>query len=82
MRQDTDSVAQGRYYELLRAAGPARRLEAAVSLSAAVRALAEEGIRERHPHAAEDEVRVRLAVRLYGREVARSLFAQVPDDAV
>lgn len=81
MRQDTDPAAQERYYELLRAAGPARRLETAVSLSATVRTLAEKGIRARHPHAADDEVRVRLAVRLYGRDVARSLFAHVPDDA-
>lgn len=44
--------------------------------------LAEEGIRRRCPNADEDEVRVRLTVRLYGREAALKLFGSVPEDAV
>jgi hypothetical protein len=47
-----------------------------------VRQLAEAGIRQRHPHASDSEVRVRLTVRLYGRDVARRLFGAVPADAV
>jgi hypothetical protein len=47
-----------------------------------VRALALAGLRDRHPNASEDELRVRLAVRLYGRAVATKLFRDVPDDAV
>lgn len=53
-----------------------------MKLSMAVRELALAGIRERHPEASEQEVRVRLAVRLYGREAATRLFGAVPDDAV
>jgi hypothetical protein len=47
-----------------------------------VRELAIAGIRQRHPEADEQEIRVRLTVRLYGREAAIKLFGAVPDDAV
>ncbi|WP_268811451.1 hypothetical protein [Archangium violaceum] len=40
--------------------------------------MAEVGIRQRFPQADETEVRVRLAERLYGREVARRLFGEHP----
>ena len=80
--KDTSGGADARYHELLAALPPERRLEAAMSLSRAVRSLAEAGIRERHPNASDAEVRVRLTVRLYGREAAERLFGVVPDDAV
>jgi hypothetical protein len=79
---DTSPEADARYHDLLRALSPERRLEAAMKLSRAVRELAVAGIRQRHPAAGEQEVRVRLAVRLYGRAVAARLFGSVPDDAV
>jgi hypothetical protein len=60
---------------------PERRLEAAMRLSRGVRELALAGIRERHPRATEEELRVRLTVRLYGREAAQRLFGAIPDDA-
>jgi hypothetical protein len=47
-----------------------------------VRALAEAGIRQRHPGASEGEVRQRVVARLYGRETARRLFGEIPSDAV
>lgn len=53
-----------------------------MKLSRAVRELALAGIRQRHPEAGEQEVRVRLAARLYGRAAAVRLFGAVPDDAV
>ena len=80
--RDTSPAAQARYFALLRALAPERRLQAAVSLTAAVRALAEAGLRARHPAAGADEIRVRLAVRLYGRAAALRLFRAIPDDAV
>jgi hypothetical protein len=79
---DTSPEADARYHELLRALAPERRLETAMKLSRAVRELAIAGIRQRHPEADENETRVRLAVRLYGRAVAIRLFGAVPDDAV
>jgi hypothetical protein len=79
--QDTSPTASARYHELLRAMPPERRLEAAMKLSLAVRQLALAGIRQMFPDADEQELRVRLTVRLYGREAAVRLFGQVPDDA-
>jgi hypothetical protein len=79
---DTSPQADARYHELLRRMAPEQRLEAAMRLSQAVRELAIAGIRSRHPEADDHEVRVRLTVRLYGRECARRLFGDVPDDAI
>lgn len=78
---DTSPAAAAQYAALLRALPPTERLRIAVGLSSAVRALAEAGIRQAHPDAGPDEVRVRLTVRLYGRAVAERLFGPVPDDA-
>ena len=63
-----------RYHELLRARAPHQRLAQAIALTRMVRQLAEAGIRQRHPDARDDEVRVRLTVGLYGRDVAASTF--------
>jgi hypothetical protein len=79
--QDTSPEAAARYYELLRAATPERRLHTAMALTKAVRDLALAGIRARFPNADEAELRVRLTVRLYGPDVARKLFHTLPHDA-
>lgn len=79
--QDTHGRALDRYHELLRAQAPHERLAQAMALSKMTRELAVEGIRRRFPDADEHELRVRLAVRLYGRESAVRLFGTVPDDA-
>lgn len=78
MEQDTDPRRRDRYIELLRAQSPVERLYKAGSLTQAVRHLAIAGIRQRYPEGDELEVRVRLAERLYGREVARRLFGAHP----
>ncbi|KFA87761.1 hypothetical protein Q664_45615 [Archangium violaceum Cb vi76] len=78
MDQDTDPGQRERYFELLRALSPAERLRKAADLTQTVRWMAEVGIRQRFPQADETEVRVRLAERLYGREVARRLFGEHP----
>ena len=80
--RDTSKPARDRYHELLRARAPHERLAQAAQLTNAVRELAVAGIRARHPSATEDEIRARLAVRIYGRAVAERLFDNVPDDAV
>lgn len=59
---------------------PERRLEAAMRLSRGVRALALAGIRDTFPQADERELKVRLTVRLDGKEAAVRLFGTVPDD--
>ncbi len=78
---DTTGASLDRYHELLRAKAPHERLAQAMSLSRMVRELATAGIRQRFPAASAEEVRVRLAVRLYGVEVARRMFGDVPADA-
>ncbi len=79
--RDTDDRAFRRYNELLRARPPHERLAQAVALSGMVRELAMAGLKERYPHAGAEELRARLAVRLYGRTLARRMFAEIPDDA-
>jgi len=80
--RDTGPEANARYHELLRAMTPEARLEAAMGLSRAVRELAIAGIQRRHPGVSDEELRVRLTVRLYGRSCAERLFVgRVPDDA-
>jgi hypothetical protein len=80
--EDTSAAAIARYHQLLQAQAPYQRLEQTNALIAAVRELAVAGIRARHPVASPQEVRMRLTVRLYGREVARRLFGNLPADAV
>lgn len=82
MYEDTSAAAIARYHQLLRAQAPHQRLEQTSALIAAVRELAIAGIRARHPDASPQEVRKRLTVRLYGREVAARLFGDLPADAV
>jgi hypothetical protein len=82
--RDTSPSQQDDYYGRLAKLTPEERLRIASRLTTAVRHLAEAGIRQRHPQASEDEVRVRFTVRLYGRAAATRLFgaAAVPDDAL
>jgi hypothetical protein len=79
---DTSAAAVARYHQLLRAQTPQQRLEQTNALIAAVRELAVAGIRARHPDASPEEVRKRLTVRLYGRQVAARLLGELPADAI
>jgi hypothetical protein len=81
VKQDTSPAQQERYFERLRQLTPLERLQIVSRLNRGVRRMAMAGIRLRHPNANEDEVRVRLVVRLYGRAAAERLFGQVPADA-
>jgi hypothetical protein len=78
MATDTSPAAAARYAERLRALGPAERLAIAAGLTQGVRALAEAGIRQRHPDADPEEVRRRLAALLYGRATAERLLGPLP----
>jgi hypothetical protein len=81
MLRDTAPEMEVRYQRSLGQLSPAERLEVAVQLSSGVRALAEAGLRHRHPDASEEELRCRLVVLLYGRDLAVRLFQSVPEDA-
>ena len=75
---DTSPKANARYFELLRQAGPAKRLAICASLSRTTRELAIAGIKAAHPgrQLSENDIRRALAERLYGSKVARRLYGQ------
>ena len=75
--RDTSPGALARYHQLLREAGPQRRLQICAQLSTATRQLALAGLRERYPDASDAFVRKKLAERVYGRAVAERLFEHV-----
>lgn len=67
---DTSPAARRRQIQAIRAIPPAERLRIADELSAGVRALAEAGIRKRHPGASPETIAQLLAERVLGRELA------------
>jgi len=78
--EDTSPRATARYFDLLRQAGPAKRLAICASLTAAARELAAAGIRASHPgrDLSAEEIRAKLAARIYGDEVARRMLRRRP----
>jgi hypothetical protein len=79
---DTSPTEIERYHAFLRALPPHERMRIADGLCTSVRQLAEAGIRLRHPGASDAEVRLRLAVRMYGREAVERVLGSAPADAV
>ena len=67
---DTSEEAQALYVQALRRSSPEQRLASAAVMSEEVRALAEAGIRSRHPEYGRVEVRSALAEILLGAELA------------
>ncbi len=80
--RDTSAAALDRYFELLRALSPEARLRKASALTHAVRQLAIAGIRLQYPHASPEEVRMHLAMRLYGADPTRRMFGRVPNEPI
>lgn len=70
---DTDPEATRVQLELMRRASPERRLALALSLSQTVIDLAKRSLRETHPDATEDELKVLFARIHYGDELADGL---------
>jgi hypothetical protein len=80
MERDTAPAVAARYDAMIGALSGARKLEIAAQLTQGTRAMAEAGLRTRHPKANDGEIRCRLAALLYGRAAAERLFGSVPDD--
>jgi hypothetical protein len=74
---DTDPEAQRVHLELLRSAGPARRLELALSLSRSVISLSRGGIARRLEGASAEEVGLRCVELHYGADLADALRADL-----
>jgi hypothetical protein len=64
---DTSTTALERQREAFRRMAPEQRLAAAAEMSDEIRAIAESGIRQRHPGYSDDESREELVVILLGR---------------
>jgi hypothetical protein len=67
---DTSATALERQREAFRRMTPEQRLAVAAEMSDEIRAIAESGIRRRHPDYSDDEIRNELVVILLGREDA------------
>lgn len=78
--QDTSPQASVRYFELLARQTPSQRFASARRLTSMVRKLALAGLRQTRPNASEAELRVELARRLYGDDVAERLRPGLLDD--
>lgn len=71
---DTSPAQRRQYYQLLRSLGPRARARKVSGLSHLVRTMALAGIRLRHPNATPEELKGRLAERLYGHVIAARVF--------
>jgi hypothetical protein len=71
---DTHAKAHEVQVRAHRALSPSRRVEIAVEMSNAVRRIAREGIRLRHPDYSDEELRRALFGLLYGAALARRVW--------
>lgn len=78
---DTTPEAKRFYFERLARMTSAERLALMDQSSRMIRHLAEASIRKEYPGVPDDELRIRLAVRLYGRETVEEVFGSLPEDA-
>jgi hypothetical protein len=67
---DTSTTALERQRETFRRMTPEQRLAVAAEMSDEIRAIAESGIRQRHPDYSDEEIRAALVAILLGREEA------------
>jgi hypothetical protein len=67
---DTDPDAEKVQFDLLRQAGPTRRSQMALNLSAQVISLARRALRRADPDASDDEIKLRFVELHYGAELA------------
>jgi hypothetical protein len=80
MVDDTDPVVRSMVIAQLKAMSPSERAKRIHSLNRACEALAVAGIRQRHPHAHSNEVRMRLGVLRNGAELMRLAYGWDPVD--
>lgn len=66
--------------DLMRRAPPWQKLRAMDQLNQAVRLLALQGLRQRHPRASESELRRRLADLILGAELAAHVYGPFPEN--
>ena len=72
---DTDAWADQMQIELLRQAGPEKRLKIALELSAMVWNMARSAVDRYYPHETQDQRDLRFLTQCYGRELAEKFIA-------
>ncbi len=77
---DTHPEIERLMIERLRELSPARRWALVGGLNRTLRTLALSDLRHLHPQASEAELRVRLAHRLYGSELATGIYGPLPGE--
>jgi hypothetical protein len=77
---DTTPEAACVQFEIYRRMPPARRLELACRMSDSVRAVAADGVRQRHPDYAPDQVRLAVIRLTLGDELFRKVYPRVDVD--
>ena len=75
---DTKPDAEHVWLDLMRRASPEKKLYMVGQMNEAIRALALEGLRARHPSATPDELRRRLADLVLGPELAAKVYGPIP----
>ncbi len=76
LSSDTHPDVEALQIKLWRQASPARKMQMLAQLNASARLLAMAGLRARHPHADEAELRRRLADLLLGEGLARKVYGE------
>ena len=79
--KDTHPKAMSKYVARLRELSSAERGRILVSLTNGGRRMLLARLREKYPAASSEELQARVAVRLYGKTVARRALRTVPEDA-
>ncbi len=79
---DTSAEAHAFQMAAYRRMSPEERSELALRMSDDVRRIAAEGIKQRHPHYSEREVRRALVALLYGKEAAAKVWPGEPVPSV
>ena len=79
MSYDTHPEAERVQIELIRQMPSWRKLDLIGQMIQTSRMLALSGLRQRHPDETPEELRLRLAVLMLGRETATRVYGEVPE---
>ena len=79
LSRDTSEESERVFLEALRRKSPAERLQLAADSSECLRQLVKQGIRLRHPHAGEEELRCCFAALWLGRDLTIQVYGWDPD---
>ena len=76
---DTHPKIEAMQIRLWREASPTRKMNMVAQLNKSARLLALTGLRSQYPQISESELRFKLAVLLYGEELANKVYGEVKD---